>query len=128
MYRHDEAALLCDLAEVYHIYSPQAVPLTMLATYACGLRSDSRIVMSLNGSAASFPDMLLAGIYDRLGLLLWAQTEDGIKGRNRPNSIMQELQGIKEEKETLYESGADFMAARAKLIKTIKEGERWQHR
>ena len=49
MLKTDEDALICDLAETYHIYDWQSYPLGLIATLAAGLRDDSRIKMRLAG-------------------------------------------------------------------------------
>lgn len=40
-----EDALICDLAETYHIYDMRSLPLRTVATLSAGLREDSRIVL-----------------------------------------------------------------------------------
>ena len=39
----DRDALICDLAETYHVLDLTALPVPLLATLAAGLRGDSRI-------------------------------------------------------------------------------------
>lgn len=39
----DEDALICDLAETYHVLDYRSLPLLTAATLASGLRSDARI-------------------------------------------------------------------------------------
>ena len=85
MLAHDRAALS------YGIYDMQALPATVLAELAAGLREDSRIKMSLSGMRGSRTELLLAILADRLGLLVWFQTEDGRRGVNRPRSIAEAL-------------------------------------
>ena len=63
--------------------------------------------------------MLLAGISDRIGQLVWMNSEDGRKNINRPDSILDILLG-KEKKEERkirsFDSGAEFEAARLRII------------
>src|SRR5690606_39631099 len=80
-------ALMCDLAETYGIYNYRQLPPTLVAVFSLGLRENSRIKMKLSGQTVPFETMLLAGIYDRLSMLVWFQTKDGHKGRNRPTSL-----------------------------------------
>lgn len=49
---------------------------------------------------------------DRLSLLWWSKTEDGMKGFNRPDMLIDGLVGEHKEKTDyhLFESGSDFMA------------------
>ena len=44
----DRNALICDMAETYHIYDLRGLPARTLATLAFGLRADSRIKMRLS--------------------------------------------------------------------------------
>lgn len=70
-------------------------------------------------------DLLLASIFDNTALLLWAQTKDGEKGRNRPKSLLASFlnenkgnKGIK-----TYESGEDFEKDRQRILEKIKRSE-----
>lgn len=89
----DRDALVCDLAETYGIFDFRALPVSLLATLAVGLRDDSRIKMRLSGAKATRSELLLAGAVDRLSMLLWAQSEDGRNGVNRPQSVFVAIQG-----------------------------------
>lgn len=65
---------------------------------------------------------MLALILDSVNTLMWMQTEDGVKGKNQPPSIYQRLTGQEKEEEKEYNtylSGADFDAARAKILSKI---------
>ncbi len=114
---HDE--LICDLAEFYHIYEYETWPPLFIATLACGLRDGSRVVSALNDVKFPLQSMLLAGISDRIGQLVWMNSEDGRKNINRPDSILDILLG-KEKKEERkirsFDSGAEFEAARLRII------------
>lgn len=90
--------MTCDLAEVYHIFDAGAIPDAQLATLLCGLPEDSRLMRAMSGRRASTSEMLLAAIADRLSTLVWFKTEDGLKGRNRPASILERLTREREEK------------------------------
>lgn len=119
MIRIDEDALICDLAETYQIYDYRQLPLQMVAVFSYGLKDDSRIKMSISKQSVSFESMLLAGISDRLGLLLWSKTKDAEKGRNRPKSILDSLTGNdkKQSSDILsFDSGEEFEEMRRKLI------------
>jgi hypothetical protein len=45
----DRDALICDMAETYHVYDMRALPTKTVATLACGLREDSRIKLKMAG-------------------------------------------------------------------------------
>lgn len=114
----DEDALVCDFAETYHVLDYRALPVKTAAALAFGLGDDSRIKRIISGASATTDTVFSAAIVDRLSLLVWAQTEDGRKGRNRPKSLLDALSGVSEEKDDVvtYESGDDFERARQKLL------------
>ena len=93
----DEAALICDLAETYHIYDYKSLPLSRVATFSVGLRENSRIKMKMSNMNYSLETVLLAAVVDRLSILIWTKTEDGANGTNKPISIVDKLLGEKED-------------------------------
>ena len=94
-----EDELICDFAECYHIYDYQALPLQTAAVLFSGLGEDSRTIQKLSGFSYDTKTYLLAAIADRLSLLVWFQTKDGQKGRNRPASFVEQLNGTKDKEE-----------------------------
>ena len=94
-----ENELICDFAEIYHVFDYQALPVELAATLSLGLLDDSRTFRKLNGLKAKSETMLLAAIADRLAYLVWFQTKDGTSGVNRPHLLTEALIG-KEEKPT----------------------------
>lgn len=115
MIKTDENALICDLAETYHIYNYRQISPKLIAIYAVGLSDDSRIKMKLSGAKVSTNTMLMMAIVDSLNYLLWSKTKDGAKGINRPKSIFTEL-NKKESDISAFNSGKDFEEARAKIL------------
>lgn len=117
----DENALVCDLAETYHIYDYRQLPAHQVAVFAVGLRDDARIKIKLSGQKESLDRLLLASMVDRLGLLFWAQTKDGQKGQNQPVSLVSKMveEEQKESDLVTFESGEDFIRAREQLLKEI---------
>lgn len=107
----DEDALICDFAEVYNIYDYRALPLKYAAVLFFGLRADSRSHMALQDMTVTLEQMLMAMTVDSLNLLVWFQSEDGQKGRNRPKSILDILQG--KEKITKHNDILSFSSAEA---------------
>ena len=93
MIRTDEAALICDLAETYHIYDYRSLPLNTVAAFSVGLRENSRIKMALSGIGYSFETILLASILDNLNMRTWAMSENARTGADRPQSIVSKLLG-----------------------------------
>lgn len=114
----DEDALICDFAETYHILNVRGLPASLAATLACGLPDESRIMRKLSGEPQTLDTRLLAAAVDKLSLLVWAQTKDGQKGRNRPPSVYQALSTSsgKGNGPDSFASGADFEAARKRLL------------
>ena len=112
----DEDALICDFAETYHVYDYKALPVSYAAALACGLGPDSRIKMVISGIKIPTDVALQAAIIDRLSLMLWMQTEDGAKGRNRPKSLLDELTREKQENQVAaFASGDEFVRMWAML-------------
>ncbi len=100
--------------------------------FSCGLKEDSRIKLKMSNQLVSFETMLLAGIYDRLSLLLWSKTKDAEKGKNMPKAVSDELNLIprktKQADTSLFNSSEDFEQRRKELIKQIEYGGegQWQ--
>ena len=118
----DRNALVCDLAEYYHVYDMNGLPLETVAILACGLPSGSRIVRKISGSNYDLQTLMTASILDYLAILVWFQTKDGHKNRNRPKSYVQILTGKKEEpKERSYASPEEFEAARKRILQGVKK-------
>lgn len=115
MYELDKEALICDLAETYGIYEFEELPLRKIAVFAKGLRENSRIRMKMSQSKFNVKESLLAGILDRLTLILYSKTKDAEKGRNYPKLLLDEA----EKKEDLqgFMSSEDFEKLRRKIIK-----------
>jgi len=106
----DEDAVICDFAEVYHIYDYRSLPVTYAATLACGLRDGSRTAMAMSGMKHSIELAVSAMSLDYLALLWWAKTEDGQNNRNKPKSVFNMLFGEPERKEIqTFVDGDDFM-------------------
>lgn len=114
MIQTDEDAFICDMAQTYHIYDWRTFPIKLIATLATGLPQDSRINLIRSNSKIVLNTALLAKIVDNTSWLVWAQTEDGQKGRNRPKSVLLSL--IEEKKpEDTYRTFA-----------TTKEFDEWR--
>ena len=122
----DRDALVCDLAETYHIMDMAALPVPLLATLAAGLRGDSRIRIAMAGETTTTGELLQAAMVDRMTTLCWMQSKDGAHGRNRPPSVLAALAGKGKkakqphEKPVAYDTPADFERARAALLKKAR--------
>lgn len=106
----DEEALICDFAETYGIYDYRKLPLKTAAILASGLRDNSRIKIKMSGLNAAPEVILNAAIADRTGMLVWMQSKDGAKNRNRPTSILDKILNPEKKKEdvTAFATGQDF--------------------
>lgn len=102
----DEDSLICDFAETYHIYDYKALPLKLAATLANGLRRDSRIKMALADQTMPLEVFLLAGILDRLSILL---------GGKDAKLVTDILIPKKEQESYGFETGEQFEAAWAAM-------------
>lgn len=95
-----------------------------MAILAKELSPNSRIKRSLAGVDVSNDYLLQSLIFDRLNLLLWVQTEDGSKGRNRPASLYDKLTIRVQDNKAKegFDSGEDFEKKRKELLTSIKKG------
>lgn len=120
-----EDALICDLAEGYRVYDYRSLPPYRAAILACGLREDSRTKQQLSGRVYPPASELLLLLYDRVNWLRWAQTKDGRRGENYPESLYAECMGLKTEPESnvrAYDSAEDFEAAKRMILEGGETG------
>ena len=116
MLAYDREALICDLAETYHILDYKSVPVEVLSILAAGLRDDSRIKVKMSGFKISLDRLLMARMVDSLALLVWSKTEDAQKGRNKPKMITELLTAEpKEEAVKTYSTPDEFERAWKKI-------------
>lgn len=113
-----ENELICDFMQYYHLDDWSDLPVEKAAVLACGLPADSRLIKAVNKQKISVDTMLLAVIADRTTQLVWFQTKDGHKHRNKPKSFVKMLTQTKEPKksERSFSSGAEFEEARKRII------------
>lgn len=124
MIKLDEDALICDLAEVYHIFDYKQLPAYRVAVFSLGLSDSSRIKLKLTDRTVDFETMLLAGIFDKVSMLFWSKTKDAEKNKNRPTSVVEMLNGKQENQSKVvsFESGKDFEANRQRILDRAKGG------
>lgn len=119
MIKTDEDALICDLAETYHIYDYRQLPPTNVAVFSCGLKEESRIKMKLSGQTVTFERLMMAKATDLLSVLVWTKSKDAEKGKNYPKQILNSLLGIEEPKNDSilsFSSSEEFERRRNELI------------
>lgn len=106
MMAKDRDALLCDLAETYHIYDFASVPVRTLAILAAGLREGSRIRTEMAGMHEVQAEIVLVRIHDILQKVFMEEPfllSDVVTGRE------QQRQKIKEE--TTFDTPEAFFEA-----------------
>lgn len=105
----DEDALVCDLAETYHIYNMRDFPCAYVATLANGLRENSRIKLKAGGLRVDVNTLLLAHIADNTAINVYAKTKDAKTGRNMPKSFVTALTKDPNKELRKFATGDDFM-------------------
>ena len=113
----DEDALICDMAETYHVYDMYQLPVGYVATLANGLRNNSRIRMKASGLEVDLNSLLLAHIADSCAINVWMKTKDAEKGKNQPKSLYKVLTEKIDESTSAqgFDNGADFDEAWRRL-------------
>lgn len=114
----DEEALICDLAETYQIFDYKRLPPLVVAVFSLGLNENSRIKMAINNQQVPINTLILASIFDKVNLLVWAKTKDAQHGKKQPSSLAAIMTGhISAPKNQLsFSSGEEFERARNKLL------------
>ena len=113
----EKDALICDMAEFYHVLDIDGLPVQTLAALAVGLPSHSRSKRKY--SKQNIPDEigLLALILDSVNRIAWMMSKDGSKGRNKPASVYEILTNQTREKDVIgFNSVADFEAAKNQIL------------
>jgi len=87
--KKDEGAVLCDFAEVYHIYNLRDFDAGYISALAAGLDENSRTVRMMSDVSASLDEILTAMIVDRLSYILYALAAK--KGTKKPDSMVEAL-------------------------------------
>lgn len=118
----DKNAVICDLAETYHIFDYRQLAPKLLATLVVGLRDNSRSKMKLNENVISFDQMIMISILDHLKLLVWLNSDDASNGTNRPKSLLNELLGTNDQNIRVFNSKEDFEEERRKIIERRRHG------
>lgn len=103
-----EDLLICDLAETYGIYDYKALPISLIATLAAGLRENSRVKMKASDQKLNYEQKLLALIFDALQIIAFKQGHR--KGAEKPKSLFKRLTETKRPKDELmsFNSASSF--------------------
>ena len=84
----DECALICDIAQYYHIVDMWELNIVTLSVLAVGLPISSRIKQKMTNAQIPDSNIILAGIFDRANFLAWTKTKQAVHNKNAPNSII----------------------------------------
>lgn len=115
MVSRDKEALICDLAETYHILDYKALPVPLLAVLASGLRDDSRIKMELAGMNHIPADIVIPQMADNISLIRYSLTAG--EDAPAPAMLTQIMTGSDIKKETKgFSSPAEFEEARRRIL------------
>ncbi len=112
----DETALICDLAETYHILDYRSHPVKLVAALSAGLRDNSRIKMLFAEMPAAPEVLLLATIADRIEMFRYGFSKG--TGEKMPVSIVEKLySGTKKNDNSVvgFTTSEEFEAALARI-------------
>lgn len=117
MIAFDEDAVICDLAETYGIYDYRLLPANTVATFAVGLRENSRIKTKMNEMKMPLDEYLLAAIFDAVNWLCYTHTTNS----NPPQRILDLLlekqrDNNRNDDYIVFDSIDDFEKARQALL------------
>lgn len=119
MINTDSDALLCDLAETYHIFNINEFSPLVIARFSVGLRDSSRIKMKMANVRYTLKEILLMSVLDRLSIIAWQNTKDAQSGKNMPKSLVNTLlqPNNNDEEVTSFTSSLEFEKARNEILK-----------
>ena len=105
----DEDALICDLAETYHILDYRSLPVQLVATLSAGLRDNSRIKLKAANTSVDLETIILAAIADNLTMLRAGMDR---KNRGKPFLFTEAINGErKNQKVRGFRTTEEFEAA-----------------
>lgn len=116
-----EDAIICDLAETYHILNFEEYPPTLIAKLVKGLRPDARIWTEKSDMDIPYMDLINIAIFDRLNWLCWTKTKDAEKGHNPPESLLARYTEVKNRDYQIFESEDDFERKRQEILKKCQK-------
>ena len=120
----DEDALICDLAQFYGVFDWRRLPLRTAATLADGLPITSRTKTRTAGITVPFDMFLLAMAIDNLSMLCWLNSEDGAKGRNKPEMLTNKFKAKDTPDTGRFADAESFESVRLRMLtESPKEGD-----
>ena len=120
MLKVDRTAVICDMAETYHIYDLRLLPARTVAMLACGLKADSRIKTEMAGVKASPPSILLSAmIVDELRAIRHGWFGE----KNKPPVYVTDIMenGIADDEPVGFASGEEFEKEWQRRIEGLKK-------
>lgn len=111
----DRDAVICDLAETYHVLDYKNVPIMTLAALCAGLHDDSRIKTRMMGVHRIDPSFALVRAADMLAIINYSLTAK--QGAKPPTLYQDIMMGKQQEKTSGFASIEEFEAARKRIIK-----------
>lgn len=106
------------MAETYHIYDMKQFSPVYISILVRGLSVNSRVAIAESDKLVGLDTFMMASVLDELRVIIWQNTKDAQKGRNRPKSITQSLLRKNEKpKVTVYKTFDDFLEARERIMK-----------
>ena len=101
-----ENEFICDMAETYHVFDYEALPVDLLVVLACGLRDNSRTKLKISGVKHIPLELVIPQIFDQILLL-----RCGLSGQKKVPTLMTEFmtQEDKPSESVSFKSGSDFM-------------------
>lgn len=113
MWSTDRDAVICDLAETYHLLDYKSIPVELLATLCAGLHDDSRIKLKLAGLRRIAPVFAYVHMADTLTVILHA-----ITGSKSTPKLYEEIMIDKQltKKTTGFSSIEEFEKARQRFL------------
>ena len=79
------------MAQYYHILDYENQHPDLIATLVSQLPVDSRLMMHYSKVPITLNQILMANMIDNLQVLVWQNTKNGHKGRNKPQSLLDTL-------------------------------------
>lgn len=113
--------MICDFAQVYHIYDIRQFPARYIAILANGLGEDSRIGRAVLGTKADTSTILIAKILDCFNIWLYSNSDPKKRGKE-PESYADVFLNVNQDDKTAgFASGEEFEQARMEIIRKSNE-------
>ena len=112
----DEEAVICDLAETYHVLDYRGLSPKLVAVLCSGLSENSRIKKKIAGRKLDTAELFLAALVDRVSWLVWRNTKDAERGINMPKSVLEAFERPQETKYKGFDSIEEYERKRAEIL------------